>query len=303
VEALRVAWTVTGRSGVVMFGGKYDGHADELIAERRDGAVVPEGLGFPVDAMRHVRIVPYNDLDAVEGELRRGDVACVLAEAAITKAGPIVPADGFHAGLRRLTREAGTLLVIDETHTLTAGPGRLTERWGLEPAVLVLGKSIASHVPLDAYGMTETAAAVLTHTPGAEFRDEIATGGTLFGNPVSMAAARVTLTGVLTAAAYGRRGARRAAGRRHRGCCTASPPALARPPAVQPLRLHARAGAPVERRRGARDVRRCPVQPPARLLRQPRDMGGDRHRRSRLQRPRHRGGRRALPRAARRLPR
>jgi glutamate-1-semialdehyde 2,1-aminomutase len=202
VEALRVARTLTGRRAVVMFDGKYHGHADELIAQRRDSAVVPEGLGVPVDATRHVRIVPYNDLDAVEAELRRGDVACVLAEAAITNAGVIMPADGLHAGLRRLTREAGAVLVIDETHTLTAGPGGLTERWRLEPDVVVMGKSIASGIPLGAYGMTETAAAVLTHTPGAEFRDEIATGGTLFSNPVSMAAARVTLTEVLTPADY-----------------------------------------------------------------------------------------------------
>ena len=202
MEALRVVRTATGRSTVIMFDGKYHGHADELIAERRDGAVVPEGLGVPIDATRHVRIVPYNDLDAVECELGRGDVACVLAEAAITNAGVIMPVEGFHAGLRRLTRDAGALLVIDETHTLTAGPGGLTQSWGLEPDVLVLGKSIASGIPLGAYGMTEAAAAVLTHTPGAEFRDEIATGGTLFANPVSMAAARATFAEVLTSDAY-----------------------------------------------------------------------------------------------------
>ncbi len=91
-----------------------------------------------------MRLVQYNDLEAVARELGRGDVACVLAEAAITNTGVIQPEEGFHATLRRLTAEAGALLVLDETHTLVAGPGGLTARWGLEPDVLVIGKSIAA---------------------------------------------------------------------------------------------------------------------------------------------------------------
>ena len=82
----------------------------------------PEGLGLPPDATRHVRLVQFNDLEAVERELARGDIACVLAEAAISNAGVIQPAEGFHAGLRRLASDHGALLVIDETHTLVAGP-------------------------------------------------------------------------------------------------------------------------------------------------------------------------------------
>ena len=201
VEAIRTARALTGRDAVLMFDGKYHGHADELLAVRDRGEVVPEGRGVLRDATRHVRLVPYNDLDAVSHELARGDIACVVAEAAITNAGVILPAEGFHAGLRRLTSDAGTLLVIDETHTLVAGPGGLTARWGLQPDLLVLGKSISGGIPLGAYGMTERVAAVLDD-PDAAWGESVATGGTLFGNALSLAAARVTLEQVLTDQAY-----------------------------------------------------------------------------------------------------
>ena len=197
-EAIRVARSVTGRSTVLMFDGKYHGQADELLGELEGAGVVPEGLGVPLDATRHVRLVQYNDLEAVERELARGDVACVLAEAAITNTGVVRPADGFHSGLRRLASESGVLLVLDETHTLVAGPGGLTARWGLEPDLLVLGKSISSGIPLGAYGMTATVADVLERPRSASFADVVATGGTLFANALSMAAARVTLEEVLT---------------------------------------------------------------------------------------------------------
>jgi glutamate-1-semialdehyde 2,1-aminomutase len=201
-EALRVARAVTGRSAVLMFDGKYHGHADELLSSLEDGEVVPEGRGLPPGASQHVRIVQYNDLQAVERELARGDVACVISEAAITNVGVIQPADGFHAELRRLTRDGGALLILDETHTLVAGPGGLTARWGLEPDVLVVGKAIACGVPLGAYGMTSEVARVLEADVSETFRDTVATGGTLFANAVSMAAARVTLDTVLTEAVY-----------------------------------------------------------------------------------------------------
>jgi glutamate-1-semialdehyde 2,1-aminomutase len=185
-----------------MFDGKYHGHADELLGELHAKGVLPEGLGVPQDATRHVRLVQYNDLEAVERELARGDVACVLAEPAITNVGVIQPDDGFHAALRRLTSESGALLVLDETHTLVAGPGGLTARWGLQPDVLVIGKSIAGGLPIGAYGMTETVGNMLAHRPGAAFGEGVATGGTLFGNALSMAAARAALEEVLTEQAY-----------------------------------------------------------------------------------------------------
>jgi glutamate-1-semialdehyde 2,1-aminomutase len=201
-EAIRVARAFTERSGVLMFDGKYHGHADELLGELDAGRVAPEGLGVPADATRHVRLVQYNDLEAVQAELSKGDVACVLVEAAVTNCGVIQPAEGFHTALRQLASENGALLVVDETHTLVAGPGGLTGRWGLHPDILVMGKSIAGGIPLGAYGMTAAVARVLDHRPSASFGEEVATGGTLFGNPLSLAAARVTLAEVLTDDTY-----------------------------------------------------------------------------------------------------
>lgn len=199
-EALRLARAATGRTAVVMFDGKYHGHADELLGELGDDGVAPEGLGVPPDATRHVRIVRYNDLEAIERELTRGDVACVLAEAAITNCGVIQPDEGFHSELRRLVSEAGTLLVVDETHTLVAGPGGLTARWGLQPDLLVMGKSISGGIPLGAYGMSEEVGALLGSS--STWGEGVATGGTLFANALSMASARVVLKEVLTEDAY-----------------------------------------------------------------------------------------------------
>jgi glutamate-1-semialdehyde 2,1-aminomutase len=200
-EAIRLARAVTGRDEILMFDGKYHGHADELLGELGKDGVSPEGLGVPKDATRHVRLVQYNDLDAVERELAAGDFACVVVEAAITNAGVILPAEGFHAGLRRLVSDAGAVLVVDETHTLVAGPGGLTARWGLEPDIVVVGKSVSGGIPLGAYGMTEPLAAALDN-PGALWGEVVATGGTLFGNALSLAAARITLEEVLTDEAY-----------------------------------------------------------------------------------------------------
>lgn len=214
-EAIRIARAVTGRTAVVMFDGKYHGHADELLVQLDDDQIVPEGRGLLADVTRNVRVVQYNDLDAVERELAGGDVACVLAEAAITNCGVIQPAEGFHSALRRLTSDSGALLVLDETHTLVAAPGGLTALWGLEPDMIVVGKAISSGVALGAYGMTAEAAAVLEHDPSASFGEGVATGGTLFANALSLAAARATLTEVLTEDAYegaAARGARLADG-------------------------------------------------------------------------------------------
>jgi glutamate-1-semialdehyde 2,1-aminomutase len=193
-EAIRVARALTGRPAVLMFEGRYHGHADELVTE---------GRGLLADATRSVRAIPYNDLDAVERELRRGDVGLVLAEAAITNTGVILPTEDFHAGLRALATESGTLLAIDETHTLVAGPGGLTRLWALQPDLLVVGKSIANGIPVGAYGMSAEVAAALAIPEWAEEADIVATGGTLFGNALSLAAARATLSELLTDGAYG----------------------------------------------------------------------------------------------------
>ena len=153
---------------------------------------------------RNVVMVPFNDIGAVRAALAARDVAIVTTEPVLTNAiGLLVPEPGFHEALRAATREAGTLLCYDETHTQVVGPGGLTSMWSLEPDVVTVGKSIAGGVPLGAYGMTDEVAEALRRPGGRD--DEkpvIATGGTLFGNPLSMAAARATMGEVLTPEAY-----------------------------------------------------------------------------------------------------
>jgi glutamate-1-semialdehyde aminotransferase len=207
VEIVRVARVRTGREKIVVFDGKYHGHLEPTLGILDDGQIRPEYTGLPTEVTAHLRIVPFNDLDAVERALAPGDVALVLAEPAMTNAGFLLPDSGFHDGLREVTRRHGTLLAIDETHTLVTSYGGLTTEWGLQPDFLTVGKSIAGGVPLGAYGMTDDVAGVLGPPPVAAAvsgiaYDEVATGGTLFANPLSMAAARAALTEVLTPAAF-----------------------------------------------------------------------------------------------------
>jgi glutamate-1-semialdehyde 2,1-aminomutase len=219
-EALRVARATTGRQGVAFFDGHYHGHLDESLIELVDGRESPEELGVPDEVASRTVVLPFNDVDALERALRTRQVAAIVTEPAMTNnVGLVLPEAGYHEALRRITRETGTLLIIDETHTQVVGPGGLTRMWSLDPDIVTIGKSIAGGVPLGAYGMTAEVAEVLQRPAG---RDDpkplVATGGTLFGNPLSMAAARATMSEVLTDGAYSRsqaNGARLADGLEH----------------------------------------------------------------------------------------
>ncbi len=205
-EAIRVARVVTGRDKVLLFDGHYLGHLDQALVETDDaGHMVPEERGLPAGVTDQTVLVPLNDLDALAAALARRDVALVLTEPALTNNfGLILPDPGYHDALRALTRETGTLLAIDETHTQVVGPGGLTASWGLQPDLVTCGKSIAGGVPFGAWGMTDGIAGVLTQVkgPDGERSNLVAIGGTLFGNALSMAAARATLTEILTPEAY-----------------------------------------------------------------------------------------------------
>ncbi len=195
VEAMRLCRRATDRGLVLMFDGKYHGHSDEMQTELDGGRVVDEAAGLPPGNAAGVRLVPFNDPDALRATLRDERVACVLAEPAMTNTqGVIQPQPGYHDELRRITRDTGTMLILDETHTQICGHGGLTHLWELEPDVLTIGKSIGGGVPIGAYGMTAALA--------ARFDGWAGTGGTLFGNALSMAAARAALTEVLTPDAF-----------------------------------------------------------------------------------------------------
>lgn len=205
-EAIRLARVATGRDKVLVFDGKYHGHLDQTLVVLDDaGRVVPEERGVSGHAAAQSVVVPFNDPEALRVALARGDVALVLTEAALTNSHVLIlPDPGFHDAVRSLTRETGVLLCIDETHTQVVGPGGLTRAWGLDPDLVTAGKSIAAGVPFGAWGMSAALGDLLTQHKGprGERDDLIATGGTLFGNPLGMAAARATMEEVLTPEAY-----------------------------------------------------------------------------------------------------
>jgi glutamate-1-semialdehyde 2,1-aminomutase len=142
-------------------------------------------------------VVPFNDLAALEKALANEDIACVIAEPALTNIGIVLPEPGFHEALRELTRRHGSLLVIDETHTICVGPGGATAAWGLQPDFFVIGKTIGGGMPAAAYGMTAEVAAQLAPTLFGESIDVSGVGGTLAGNALALAAVRATLSSTL----------------------------------------------------------------------------------------------------------
>jgi glutamate-1-semialdehyde 2,1-aminomutase len=206
--ALRLARLATGRRQVLVFSYCYHGSVDETFVvagpkgstESRPGNVAPA-----VDPAETTVAVEFNDLDAVARVLSTGRIAAVLAEPALTNIGIVLPEPGFHDALRALCTETGTLLMIDETHTFSAGPGGATRAWGLDPDIVTIGKAIAGGIPIGAFGLSRPLADDLVARigeDGADIVDVGGIGGTLAGNALSMAAARATLDHVLTDAAF-----------------------------------------------------------------------------------------------------
>jgi len=204
--SIRLARAITGRPRILVHDECYHGSVDETFATLDPGGRVVAtdlSIGPPVDPALTTRVVPFNDVPALERALAHEDVAAVLVEPALTNVGIVLPEPGYHEALRDLTRRTGTVLVIDETHTICAGPGGMTARDGLEPDMLVVGKTIGGGIPAGTYGMT--------HAIGDRIRaalppraDVGGIGGTLAGYALSLAAIRATLGEVLTDEAFER---------------------------------------------------------------------------------------------------
>jgi glutamate-1-semialdehyde 2,1-aminomutase len=196
-EAIRLARAVTGREVVVLFQGHYHGHFDDSLVDLEAGGPVAQQRGLPKAVTGQVRIAQYNDPQSVARALAPGDVALVLTEPAMTNIVHLLDPDpGWHDALRALTRQHGTLLAMDETHTHVVGEGGACGLFGLDPDVVTIGKAIAGGVPMGTYGVTAALAGEL------DVSRNVATGGTLFGNPLSAAASRAALLEVLVPAAY-----------------------------------------------------------------------------------------------------
>jgi glutamate-1-semialdehyde 2,1-aminomutase len=206
-HAIRYARHVTGRSKVVVHDWCYHGTVDETFATLDShGRTIarPGNIGPPVELDQTTRVVEFNDVDGLEAALANGDVAAVLCEPALTNIGIVLPEPGYHDALRELTSAYGALLIIDETHTLSVGPGGWTGTHGLAPDLLTVGKPLGGGVPCGAFGMTSEVAHEIAARVELEDIDVGGIGGTLAGNALSLAAMRATLTEVLTDEAYAR---------------------------------------------------------------------------------------------------
>jgi glutamate-1-semialdehyde 2,1-aminomutase len=204
--AIRMARQITGRPKILVFSYCYHGTVDETFITLAGGRPRSRAgnVGPPVDPTVTTRVAEFNDLAGIEEELAHGDVACVLTEPALTNIGIVLPDPGFHERLRELVTAAGALLIIDETHTFSAGAFGCTGAWGLRPDVVTIGKSIGGGVPVGAFGVAAEVAERLAEQADADYEDTGGVGGTLAGNALSMAAVRGTLGEVLTEEAFAR---------------------------------------------------------------------------------------------------
>jgi len=203
--ALRLARLATGKSKVLAFSYCYHGSVDEtVVIMGADGSTEPRpgNAGPAVPPAETTRVAEFNDLSSVERALAHGDVAVVITEPALTNIGIVLPEPGFLEGLRALCTKYGALLLIDETHTFSAGPGGMTKAETLDPDIVVIGKSIAGGIPIGTYGISQRLADQINSHEEADLIDVGGVGGTLAGNALSMAAAKATLGEVLTDEAF-----------------------------------------------------------------------------------------------------
>lgn len=204
---LRMCRQVQRRPKILIFQWSYHGTVDETVAALdADGRVVPKpgNVGPAVDPAVTTKVVEFNDVEAVRAALADRDVACVLAEPAMTNVGMVLPAPGFLQELEAACAETGTLLVYDETHTFSVGAGGCVRAWGLKPDAVTLGKALGAGVPIGAYGLSAELRDRVLADPEGDYLDWGGVGGTLAGNALSLAAARATLADVLTDDAFAR---------------------------------------------------------------------------------------------------
>ncbi len=199
--AIRLVRAITGKSKILFNAYCYHGSVDEaliVVGPDGEGMSRPGNVGSPVDVTETSRVAEFNDLEGLERQLKNGDVAAVLMEPALTNIGIVLPEPGYLSGVRQLTRKYDALLIIDETHTFSAGWGGMTMRDALEPDIFVIGKAIAGGIPTGTYGLSESFAARVLERTDLDLVDMGGVGGTLAGNPLQVAAMKATLEKVLT---------------------------------------------------------------------------------------------------------
>jgi len=206
-HVIRYCRLITERSKIIVIDKCYHGSVDETFAtldENGNTIKRPGNLGAPVDPALTTRVVPFNDLAAMEAALAHGDVAAILMEPAMTNIGIVLPEDGYLHAVGELARKYGAMWIIDETHTISVGPGGMTALHGLKPDFLTIGKAIAGGIPTGTFGMQSEIADRIKAKVDRELIDTGGIGSTLAGNALSLAAMRATLTHVLTEEAFAR---------------------------------------------------------------------------------------------------
>ena len=204
-HAIRYARLITGKQKVIVIDRCYHGSVDETFAtlDAAGNTVMREGnIGAPVSLDLTTRVVEFNDVDGMEAALRHGDVAAILMEPAMTNVGIVLPEDGYLRAVGDLARKYQAVWIIDETHTISVGPGGMTADMGLRPDILTIGKAIGGGIPTGTFGMTHEIASQIAKRTEREVIDTGGIGGTLAGNALSLAAMRATLTQVLTEANF-----------------------------------------------------------------------------------------------------
>ncbi len=201
---IRWVRAITGRDKILIFDGCYHGMVDDCFVALHEGVPAnKKGLiGQVHDLTQTTTVIPFNDLDALEAALDQGDIAAVLAEPVMTNCGMILPEPGFHKALRELTARTGTLLILDETHTLSSGPAGYCGAHDLKPDILTIGKAIAGGVPAAVWGVTAEVAARMDAAQAAIGPGSSGIGTTLSGNALAMAAMRAVLFEIMTDDAY-----------------------------------------------------------------------------------------------------
>ena len=200
-HVIRYSRLITKKSKIIVIDRCYHGSVDETFAtlDSSGKTVSREGnIGAPIDLDKTTRVVPFNDLDAMKNALQQNDVAAILMEPAMTNVGIVLPADGYLKAVEKLAKEFGAKLIIDETHTISVGPGGMTAQLGLKPDFLTIGKAIGGGFPTGAFGMSSEIAQAIKSQVELEVIDTGGVGGTLAANALSLAAMRATLTKVLT---------------------------------------------------------------------------------------------------------
>ncbi len=204
-HAIRYSRLITGKSKVVVIDRCYHGSVDETFAtlDKSGATVMREGnIGAPVPLDVTTRVVEFNDLVGMEKALAAGDVAAILMEPAMTNVGIVLPNQGYLEAVGELAKKYGAVWIIDETHTISVGPGGMTADLGLNPDMLTIGKAIGGGIPTGTFGMTNEIAAAIASKTEREVIDTGGIGGTLAGNALSLAAMKATLTEVLTEANF-----------------------------------------------------------------------------------------------------